>query len=368
MDRDVNERALSTREILSRRDIIGEHLVRTPLRLYDPQPVNGNRLYGKFETQQHTGSFKFRGGLMATEAAASVGFGGVAGASTGNHSSGLGEGARIYGLEATIFMPAKTPPKKQERTRETGANVVLVAGELDDAIKAAKLFEAQHADVIYIDPYDNRDVISGQSTVALEILQQLPDIDRLILTAGGFGLGAGCAEVLASLKPDTKLTIPILEGNDSVSRSFSGERKAATSLDTICEGSSVQMIGKLNHQILKLCGNKLEVDFVTVTRSQLGRVIKAEQDIFCELEPAMGPQVWESFPEPTALLSIAGAYEYARLHPEVQGENWVSILTGSNYDPDKVSELIQEYEAPQLRINPNGTRVTHGLHTDFKVK
>ena len=173
--------------------------------IYSPHFSGKNQVYFKTENLQVTGSFKLRGAyfkisrLSDEEKAA-----GIVACSAGNHAQGVALAAQRMGIKATICMPDGAPISKVEATKSYGADVVLVKGAYDDAYQyALKLQEEEHA--TFIHPFDDPDVIAGQGTIGLEILDQLKDVDVLVVPVGGGGLISGVAFAAKRLKPGIKI-------------------------------------------------------------------------------------------------------------------------------------------------------------------
>lgn len=162
-------------------------------------------LYFKTENLQITGSFKVRGAYfkmmsLTPEERAK----GVVASSAGNHAQGVALAAQKSGTNATIFIPSVAPISKIEATRSYGVNVEIIDGVYDDAYKAA-LKRKEETDAVFIHPFDDFDVIAGQGTIGLEILEQLPDVEAVIVPIGGGGLISGIAYAIKNLKPDCKI-------------------------------------------------------------------------------------------------------------------------------------------------------------------
>jgi threonine dehydratase len=211
---------------------IAGHAVRTPL-LSSPllDERAGMRVLLKCETLQRTGSFKFRGAYNALAALSPAERrGGVVAVSSGNHAQGVAEAARLFGIAATIVMPADAPAIKRERTERSGGRIVPYdrATENRDAVAAAYI--ARHGGVL-VHAYDDARVIAGQGTIGLEIAEDcarlgvVPDI--VAAPCGGGGMTAGISLALAEAWPDLRLTLVEPEGFDDYRRSLAEERIVA---------------------------------------------------------------------------------------------------------------------------------------------
>ncbi len=183
---------------------IHPHIIRTTL-LQD----SANDLWLKCENLQTTGSFKLRGALarLSLLPAGSS----VITASTGNHGLGVAQAASIYGHELKVFLPKSAAPKKKEKLKAQGVNLVEVDGDSLEAEMQGKAYAEQHQ-LVWVSPYNDVDVISGQGTIAKEILEQAGQVDQLYITVGGGGLISGIASWMKVHSPNTKI-IGCLPGN-----------------------------------------------------------------------------------------------------------------------------------------------------------
>ncbi|WP_143570489.1 pyridoxal-phosphate dependent enzyme, partial [Streptomyces acidiscabies] len=165
----------------------------------------GSPVHFKCENLQRTGSFKLRGayvriaGLLPEERAA-----GVVAASAGNHAQGVALASALLGVHATVFMPQGAPLPKISATREYGAEVRLHGQVVDETLMAAQEY-ADETGAVLIHPFDHPDVIAGQGTVGLEILEQCPEVRTIVVGIGGGGLAAGIAVAVKALRPDVRI-------------------------------------------------------------------------------------------------------------------------------------------------------------------
>ena len=208
-------------------------------------------LFLKTENLQHTGSFKLRGAFykiatMNAEERAK----GVVACSAGNHAQGVAFAAKHFEVPATIFLPASAPISKIEATRQRGAEVVLIDGIYDDAYHASIEY-AEKNGIPFIHPFNDEDIIAGQGTIGLEILEEMPDIEAIVVPMGGGGLAAGIACAIKELKPDCKVYGVQAKGADSmVSSLHSGEITSTASVRTFADGIAVKSPGNLTHEML----------------------------------------------------------------------------------------------------------------------
>src|SRR6476661_3030795 len=159
----------------------------------------------KCENLQRTGSFKARGAYVRiarlTEEERAHG---VVAASAGNHAQGVALAAQLLGIKSTVFMPEGAPIPKEKATRGYGADVIFHGRYLENALEAAHAFAAETGAVL-IHPFDHVDIVAGQGTVGLEILEQTPDVQTVLVPTGGGGLLAGIAIAVKSLRPDVRV-------------------------------------------------------------------------------------------------------------------------------------------------------------------
>jgi threonine dehydratase len=187
----------------------------------------GAPVHLKCENLQRTGSFKLRGayiriaGLLPEERAA-----GVVAASAGNHAQGVALAASLLGVRATVFMPKGAPLPKISATREYGAEVILHGQVVDETMSAATAY-AEETGAVFIHPFDHPDVITGQGTVGLEILEQCPEVRTIVVGVGGGGLAAGVAVAVKALRPDVRIVGVQAEGAAAYPPSLAAGRPVA---------------------------------------------------------------------------------------------------------------------------------------------
>jgi threonine dehydratase len=221
----------------------------------------------KFENLQFTASFKERGALNTLlQLTPDERRRGVIAMSAGNHAQGVAYHAGRLGIPTTIVMPAFTPNMKVTHTRGHGAKVVLHGNTLAEAAAEAHRLAAEQK-LVFVHPYDDPRIIAGQGTIALEMLQDVPELDTLVAPVGGGGMIAGCAVAARGLKPDLKAIGVETAGYSAMRQQLAGEPVTAGG-DTIAEGIAVRDIGELP---LKLCRALLEkvvsVDEVAIERA-----------------------------------------------------------------------------------------------------
>lgn len=213
-------------DIRAARTMIQDRVRRTPLRelpfKIKGQP-EGTKVHIKLENEQLTGSFKIRGALNTMLALSeSDRAKGIVASSAGNHAQGVAYGAKVVGAKAHIVMPATAPIVKINATRSHGAEVILHGEVYDDAYARAQELEKEKG-WIFVHPYLNPRVIAGQGTIGLEILEDLPNVDTIVIPIGGGGLVSGVAIAAKALKPSVRIIGVVSDQAPMMKRLFSGE-------------------------------------------------------------------------------------------------------------------------------------------------
>jgi threonine dehydratase len=279
-------------------------------------------VYLKAENLQVTGSFKVRGAYFKISSLDDAQRAkGIIGCSAGNHAQGVALAAKAKGLESVIFMPSTVPLSKVEATRGYGAGIRLIDGVYDDAYQAALEYQAETG-AFLVHPFDDEDVIAGQGTIGLELLQQIPYMDAVIVPVGGGGLISGIAYAIKSLNPKCKVYGVQASGADSMFESF--RRKSRCGLEcvhTFADGIAVKMPGELTYDI---CSNYVD-DMVTVSDDETAAAILA----------LMERQKLVS--EGAGAVAVAAAM-FGKL--PIQGRKTVCIISGGNIDVNILSRVI----------------------------
>lgn len=240
-----------------------KNIIRRTDLIYAPQINPESQIYLKPENLQYTGSFKLRGACYKiaclTEEEKKKG---VIACSAGNHAQGVALGATKNGIDSLICLPAGAPISKVEATKRYGAKVCLVPGVYDDAYQKALELKEEKG-YTFIHPFDDECVIAGQGTIGLELLNQLPDVEAVIVLIGGGGLISGVAYALKSLKPDVKVYGVQAQGAASMLRSIEkAHRECLPSVSTVADGIAVKEPGELKgvaEIIANLGGNIISV-------------------------------------------------------------------------------------------------------------
>jgi len=194
---------------------------------------------------------------------------GVIACSAGNHAQGVALAAQRMGVDATIFIPSIAPLSKVEATKSYGAQVRLVDGVYDDAYQACIDYQKEN-DCVFIHPFDDEDVIAGQGTIGLELLDQIPGLDAIIVPVGGGGLIAGVAFAAKKLNPDCKIYGVQAAGASSMFRSLeSGQRTNIDQVLTFADGIAVKSPGELTYELCREYVDRI----VTVTDDEIATAI-----------------------------------------------------------------------------------------------
>ena len=294
------------------------------------------RIWLKFENLQFTASFKERGALnRLTALTADERARGVIAMSAGNHAQGVAYHARRLGIPATIIMPAGTPLVKVDNTRRHGATVVVTGDTLEDSAEFARA-RAASENLVFVHPYDDPLVIAGQGTVALEMLEAVPEIDTLVVPIGGGGLISGMAVAAKAARPDIRVVGVQSELFPSMWNAVRGEARAMRG-DTLAEGIAVKMPGRITTDIVRA----LVDDIVLVSEVDIERAVS----LLISIEKTV--------------VEGAGAAGLAALlaHGDIfRGRNVGLVLCGGNIDTRLLAsvltrELAREGRLSQLSID-----------------
>ena len=293
------------------------------------------QLYLKTENLQVTGSFKVRGAYYKiSQLSKEESDKGVIACSAGNHAQGVALAATRRGIKSIVCMPDGAPIMKVENTKNLGAEVCLVPGTYDDAHdKAVELQE--ETGMTFIHPYDDEQVIAGQGTIGLEILDQLPDVDAVIVPVGGGGLISGVAFAIKSLKPDVKVYGVQAEGAPSMYRSLHEHKyQTLSAVSTFADGIQVKTPGELTY---KLCEEY--VDDIVTTRGLVMSGRKANLTIALEDKPGQLQQVAD-------IVSRCGSNVVSVLHdgsdPNMPISSCFLKLTLETRDNAQIEQIRQE--------------------------
>lgn len=282
-----------------------------------------SEVYLKTENLQLTGSFKVRGaGFMISQLSKEEKEKGVIACSAGNHAQGVALAAQKYGIKSVICLPDGAPISKVEATKSYGAEVVMVKGVYDDAYNHALKLRDEMG-YTFVHPFDNEDVIAGQGTIGLEILNNLNNIDAIVVPIGGGGLISGIAYAVKQLSPKTKVYGVQAEGAASMFRSVKdGKRGKLPSVSTFADGIAVKEPGVNTFEI---CSKYVD-DIVTVSEDQISSAILAliEQH--------------KMIAEGAGAVAVA-AVMFNKL--PVENKRVVCVVSGGNIDVTILSRVIE---------------------------
>ncbi|CAK7281438.1 threonine ammonia-lyase [Streptomyces misionensis] len=293
----------------------------------------------KCENLQRTGSFKLRGayvriaGLLPEERAA-----GVVAASAGNHAQGVALASSLLGVHATVFMPHGAPLPKVSATREYGAEVRLTGQVVDETLAAAQ-DHAARTGAVFIHPFDHPDIIAGQGTVGLEILEQCPQVRTIVVGIGGGGLAAGIAVAVKAVRPDVRIIGVQAEGAAAYPPSLAlGHPVAVANPATMADGIKVGRPGVVPFGIIR----ELVDEVRTVSEDQLSAaLLLCLERAKLVVEPAGASPV-------AALLAAPGDFEGPV----------VAVLSGGNVDPVLLQRVLRHGMSAQGRYLAVRLRLT----------
>jgi threonine dehydratase len=302
-------------------------------------PAIGENIYIKAENLQMTGAFKLRGAYykvstLTDEEKAR----GVIACSAGNHAQGIAYSATKNGVRSIICMPAGAPLSKIEATKKYGAEVVLVDGVYDDAYKKAVELTQEHG-YTFAHPFDDERVIAGQGTIALEILEQRPDVDQIIVPIGGGGLISGIAYAVKHIKPECRVVGVQAAGAPSMYKSIMQNRIIELpSVATIADGIAVKKPGELTFD---LCSKYVD-EIVTVSEDEIASAILTLME------------TQKTVAEGAGATSVAAAM-FGKV--EVGARKTVCLVSGGNIDVSILSRVITRGLTKTGRITEITTKV-----------
>jgi threonine dehydratase len=284
--------------------------------------LTGSNVHLKCENLQRTGSFKIRGAytrmshLTSEERAR-----GVVAASAGNHAQGVALAAQALGIKATVFMPEGAPIPKEKATRGYGADVVFAGRYLEDSLVAAREFE-ERTGAVLIHPFDSTDIVAGQGTVGLEILEQAPDVETVVVPCGGGGLLSGIALAIKAKRPEVRVIGVQAEGAAAFPASLAaGHPVKLATMATMADGIAVGLPGAVTFAAVR----DLVDEIVTVSEASLSSAVLAT------LERA------KMVAEPAGAAAVAAILD----DPGRFSTTTVGVLSGGNIDPLLLGKVIQ---------------------------
>lgn len=291
---------------------------------------SGNKVYLKPENMQYTGAYKVRGAYykistMSEEERKK----GLITASAGNHAQGVAYAAKKYGVKATVVMPTTTPLIKVNRTKGYGAEVVLYGNVYDEACEYA-LKLAKEQGLTFVHPFDDLDVATGQGSIAMEIIKELPTVDYILVPIGGGGLATGVSTLAKLLNPNIKVIGVEPAGANCLQVSIkAGKVVTLPTVSTIADGTAVKTPGT---KLFPYLQKNLD-DIITVPDEDL---IVAFLDMVENHKMVV---------ENSGLLTVAAVKQL-----NVKGKKIVSILSGGNMDVITMSSVVQQGLVQRSRI------------------
>ena len=301
---------------------------RTPVvtsRTFDQ--VAGCQVFFKCENLQRAGAFKFRGAYNAlAQLPPEQKQRGVVAFSSGNHAQGLALAARVLGIPATVVMPSDAPQIKVDATRGYGAEIIFYDRLTGDREAIARQLAAEHG-LTVIPPFDHPHIIAGQGTAALELFQDVPDLDVLLTPVGGGGLIAGCATAAKAMRSGVRVVgVETEPANDAWQSLRTGKRVAIPVPDTIADGIRTTCLGVYTFEIMQ----RLVDEIALVADAD---VIEAMR--FMALRMKL-------LAEPTGAVPVAALM--ARKVPAVSGKRVGVVVSGGNADPAMMVKVLQSGE------------------------
>ena len=321
-EKEKNEKKLTLEKFEEATEAVSRVITETKL-VYSEHFSNmtGNKVYFKPENMQYTGAYKVRGAYykistLSEEEKKK----GLITASAGNHAQGVAYAAKLAGSKATIVMPTSTPLMKVNRTRSYGAEVVLEGDVFDEALAHAYKLADEHG-YTFVHPFNDLDVATGQGTIAMEIIKELPTVDYILVPIGGGGLCTGVSTLAKLLNPKIKIIGVEPAGANCMQESLkAGKVVSLPSVNTIADGTAVQTPGDLLFPYIQENVDKI----ITIEDSEL---IVAFLDMV---------ENHKMIVENSGLLTVA-----ALRHLDVRKKKIVSILSGGNMDVITMASIVQ---------------------------
>jgi len=315
--------SVSLDDILAARELLEGVAITTPMEESRWLSARaGGRVALKCENLQRTGSFKARGAYVRiARLSAAEREHGVVAASAGNHAQGVALAAQLLGIQATVFMPEGAPIPKEKATRGYGADVVFEGRFLEDSLAAARRY-AEETGAVLIHPFDHPDIIAGQGTAGLEILEQVPEVETVLVPTGGGGLLAGIAIAIKALRPEVRVVGVQAAGAAAYPGSLaSGRPVALGSMKTMADGIAVGLPGDLTFAAVRDHVDEI----LTVSEEDLSRALLAlVERAKLVVEPAGAAAVAAMLDDPGRFASPA-----------------VAVLSGGNVDPLLLGKVIR---------------------------
>jgi threonine dehydratase len=323
---------ITLQEIERARQIIQEMIYPTSMLTSDSISARvGLKVYLKLENLQKTGSFKIRGAYnKISKLVSSSDIKGVVAASAGNHAQGVALAASSHGFPATIVMPERAPLSKQLATRAYGGRVILRGDSFEEAEKYA--WELEKEGLAMIHPFDDEDIIAGQGTIGLEVMEALSELESIIVPIGGGGLISGIALAIKGKKPDIQVIGVEAAAAPSAFHSIrAGKIVPVKPLPSIADGIAVKSVGRITYPIIR----QFVDDVVTVEEDEIAAAILMLME------------------RKRIVAEGAGAVPLAALlkgDTKIKGPNCVLLVSGGNIDVNLIDRIIARGLAKTGRI------------------
>jgi threonine dehydratase len=321
---------LKASSVVAAAERIAPHIKRTRLaRNRTLSEIAGGDVYLKFENEQITGSFKLRGALNALSMlSGEQRTKGVVASSAGNHGMGVAYAAKTLGLQAKIYVPRGAPAVKKEGIRTLGAELDETQSDYDAAMDAAKAF-GRETGREFINPCLGDDLLAGQGTVALEILDELPEVKSVVLSVGGGGLLGGCASLIRHERPDVRIYGAQSDRTAAMSQSVKAKKIVPIpSVPTLADG----LAGQIDEDALDIGRHALD-DIVTLTEDEIARTIAwFGGELKMRVEGAGA--------------CAAGAILHGKLRPETP---CAVVVSGGNIDETRWHDVLESAKQPSAQ-------------------
>lgn len=325
--------AITLADIQAARDAVGALVRNTPIkRSTTLSRLTQSDFHLKLENFQRTGSFKVRGALnkihnLSDDERAR----GVVAASAGNHAQGVAYAATAAGVESHVFMPAGAAHAKVVATKGYGANIHLHGSDYQDAFDAADAF-CQERGSVFVHAFDDPFIMAGQGTLGLEVMEELPDLDVLLVPIGGGGLIGGVATAVKALKPDVRIIGVQAEGASTVAPSLQkGKVVPLDEVRTMADGIACRKLGELTFEAIQ---NHVD-EVVTVDESEIAAAI-----LFLLERTKVAV-------EGAGAVTLAAAMHG---HADLEGKKVCAVVSGGNIDMTLLSRIIQRGLVKEGRI------------------
>ena len=307
-------------------DRVRAAVVRTPT-LYSKtlSAITGANIWLKFENLQYTAAYKERGALnKLLQLGDNARKNGVIAASAGNHAQGLAYHGGRLGIPVTIVMPESTPIVKVQQTRMLGANVVLTGERFEDAFAHARTLEAERG-LTFVHPFDDPDIIAGQGTVAIEMLEDAPALDMIVVPVGGGGLISGVTVAAKALKPEIRV-VGVQSNRYPALYGLKTGKEIECGGDTLAEGIAVKDPGMLTRQFVMQLVDEMRIVSESIIEEAISLLLEVEKTV---VEGAGAAGLAALLPSKNGVF-----------RPEFEGQNIGVILSGGNIDQRFLANVI----------------------------